>query len=104
MPECQQRPCGASRQRAEARLHLDCDVSSERPSEGRGTWSSRLSPEPSFPVRPSMPSGRSPYIAGGEVRAPPAPSIWRPADAQGKPRVNLPTENGKFPETKHTMM
>ena len=31
------------------------------------------------------------------------PSIWRPADAEGVPKVNLPAENPKYPETKHTV-
>lgn len=31
------------------------------------------------------------------------PAIWRPQDSIGIPRVNLPTENAKYPETKHTM-
>ena len=30
-------------------------------------------------------------------------SIFRPADMDGTPRVNLPAENPKYPETKHTL-
>jgi hypothetical protein len=30
-------------------------------------------------------------------------SIFRPADSVGVPRVNLPAENPKYPETKHTL-
>jgi len=31
------------------------------------------------------------------------PSIFRPKDAQGKPRVKMPTENPSYPDTKHTL-
>ena len=48
----------------------------------------------------------SPYIAGGQTVTHQAlaqqPSIWRPADAKGKARVNLPKEMPRYPETKHT--
>ena len=30
-------------------------------------------------------------------------SIFRPPDAEGVPRVHLPAENPKYPETKHTV-
>ena len=30
-------------------------------------------------------------------------SIFRPVDMDGTPRVNLPAENPKYPETKHTL-
>ena len=49
--------------------------------------------------------GRSPMIQGGvsvtDLKG--TPSIWRRPDALGNPRVNLPGENPKYPETKHTM-
>eukprot|EP00320_Phaeocystis_rex_P001673 CAMPEP_0119073538 /NCGR_PEP_ID=MMETSP1178-20130426/66468_1 /TAXON_ID=33656 /ORGANISM="unid sp, Strain CCMP2000" /LENGTH=120 /DNA_ID=CAMNT_0007055627 /DNA_START=1 /DNA_END=363 /DNA_ORIENTATION=+ len=54
-------------------------------------------------------SGRygSPMIAGGSITRDQAiaskPSIWRPADAKGKTRVNLPAEAPRYPETRHTM-
>ena len=53
-------------------------------------------------------SGRSPMIqAGGlnmkEETAKSKPSIWRPPDHQGKPRVHLPAEAARYPETKHTL-
>jgi hypothetical protein len=51
-----------------------------------------------------MPHGRTPCIIGGQAMKVSAPSIWRPADAEGKPRCRLPAENGKFPDTKHTTM
>ena len=53
-------------------------------------------------------SGRSPMIqAGGlnmkEETAKSKPSIWRPPDHEGKPRVHLPAEAARYPETKHTL-
>lgn len=51
--------------------------------------------------------GRTPMRFGGtnvpEMIQDTKPSIFRPPGLDGVPRVNLPEENPKYPETKHTM-
>lgn len=49
----------------------------------------------------------APMICGGEsmreLSKKDPPSIWRRPDAVGQPRVHLPAEAPKYPESKHTM-
>ena len=45
------------------------------------------------------------FIAGGvSISENRAPSIWQQNTDGWKARVHLPDANGKFPETKHTLM
>lgn len=50
---------------------------------------------------------RTPMVAGGmsvmEAVQREKPSIFRPPGNFGEPRVHLPKENPKYPETKHTV-
>ena len=53
-------------------------------------------------------AGRSPMIMSGGVKVPDLvkerqPSIFRSKEDKWAPRVNLPKENPKYPETKHTV-
>ena len=53
-------------------------------------------------------AGRSPMIMSGGIKVPDLvkerqPSIFRSKEDKWAPRVNLPKENPKYPETKHTV-